>query len=174
MQDTNVPEQTWFFTFGHGQQFADQYVRITGTHNGARAEMVEHFGTRWAFQYSSARSAGVEEFGLVELPREQWPQPAPEMTSGYVQAVKDALTAAGVAVHWDETTIPDAVDLWLTPIEVDTDPVLILGWRENEGGWYLAESDGVRFWNRRFGLPLLADPAYLAREVAARMPGGVS
>lgn len=93
-----------------------------------------------------------------------------ELTGEYIQAVKDALTAAGQTIHWDETTVPDATDLWLTPIEANPDSVVILGWRESERGWYLAEClDGARYHNHRLGLSVFADPADVAEKVAARM-----
>lgn len=76
--------QDWYFTFGHGQRgiavglrrcdpepqgfpLAYRYVRIHGTYQDARAEMVRMFGCVWSGQYSSAQSAGVDEYGLVEL-----------------------------------------------------------------------------------------------------------
>jgi len=93
-----------------------------------------------------------------------------ELTGEYIQSVRDALTAAGVTIHWEEVTVPDAVDLWLTPIEADAETVIILGWRENEGGWYTAECPGeARFTNHRFRLPLFAHPESVAREAAARL-----
>lgn len=70
----------WIFTFGSGQEHDGHYVVIYGTYGEARAEMIRHFGNRWAFQYATARLAGVAEHGMVELPREEWPTPAPEAT----------------------------------------------------------------------------------------------
>ncbi|WP_433651065.1 hypothetical protein ACQP2C_00030 [Micromonospora zamorensis] len=64
--------QNWYFTFGSGQQHDGKYVVIHGTHDAARDEMIAHFGNRWAFQYGTADRAGVDEFGLVELPRAEW------------------------------------------------------------------------------------------------------
>jgi hypothetical protein len=66
------PPQNWYFTFGGGHTYngwtlAFRYVLIHGTHDAARARMVEAFGDRWAMQYASAEEAGVEEFGLTEL-----------------------------------------------------------------------------------------------------------
>lgn len=37
------------------------------THASARAQMVETFGRRWAFQYASEDDAGVGQYGLREL-----------------------------------------------------------------------------------------------------------
>jgi hypothetical protein len=67
----------YFFTFGSdhtnpitGESLAGRYVRLQGTVDGTRDEMVRRFGNRWAFQYSAAngsRGAGVERFRLQEL-----------------------------------------------------------------------------------------------------------
>lgn len=77
--------QTWYFTFGVGQSLmptptkwhtpqgddrqcdgfplADMYVRIRGTYNGARMEMLRRYGQMWSQQYG--RKDKVK--GLVEL-----------------------------------------------------------------------------------------------------------
>jgi hypothetical protein len=67
--------QDWWFTFGAGQEFADRYVVINGSHVTARALMVHHFGQRWCDQYESAERAGVDEFGLTRLDVADWPLP---------------------------------------------------------------------------------------------------
>lgn len=68
-------EQEWLFTFGTGQQHDGRFVRITGTHDSARARMVEVFGTAWCDQYDWRR---FDQLGLlaelVELPEAVWPQ----------------------------------------------------------------------------------------------------
>lgn len=69
--------QDWFFTFGAGQEHDGGYVRIYGTQAGARAAMVEAFGTAWSFQYRTAERAGVEEFGLFEVAMPAAPNPCP-------------------------------------------------------------------------------------------------
>ncbi|MGC5019052.1 hypothetical protein [Micromonospora sp. DT47] len=68
-------QETWYFTFGSGQQHDGRYVVIPGSYDAARDEMFRHFSNAWSFQYASAERAGVDEFGLVELPREGWPEP---------------------------------------------------------------------------------------------------
>ncbi len=78
-------EQEWIFTFGHGQRahshgsrvghdleaegfpLHNRYVRIAGTYEAARAEMVRMFGPVWSMQYQSEAEAGVEEYRLTEL-----------------------------------------------------------------------------------------------------------
>ena len=44
--------QWWVFTFGCGHLNGGHYVRIFGTLEGTRAEMMRRYGTEWAFQYS--------------------------------------------------------------------------------------------------------------------------
>ena len=43
----------WVFTFGVGQKHEGRCVRIKGTYEEAREEMVRRYGTEWAFQYSA-------------------------------------------------------------------------------------------------------------------------
>jgi hypothetical protein len=64
----------WIFTFGYGHHdprsgasLADCYCRVRGTFRQARRDMVEMFGIKWAFQYSSEDDAGVARFGLREI-----------------------------------------------------------------------------------------------------------
>lgn len=45
---------TWIFTFGFGQKYAGYFVRISGTYEEARKEMIRRYGKEWAFQYSEA------------------------------------------------------------------------------------------------------------------------
>ena len=71
--DTGEQPQTWFFTFGSGQQYDGRYVTIVGTYAGARDEMVRHFGNRWSFQYLSRYAAGIDGYGLRVLPHRDWP-----------------------------------------------------------------------------------------------------
>lgn len=47
-----MKEETWYFTFGEGQENSGHYVRIRGTFESARKEMFIRFGRAWAFQYS--------------------------------------------------------------------------------------------------------------------------
>lgn len=42
----------WIFTFGVGHKHAGHYVRIKGTYEDARAEMMRRYGRAWAWQYS--------------------------------------------------------------------------------------------------------------------------
>lgn len=74
--DTVVPygePQTWYFTFGFGQEHAGRYVKLTGlTGDEARLRMFELFERRWGFQYDEAdwHKDGVsqaEKYGLTEL-----------------------------------------------------------------------------------------------------------
>ncbi len=61
------PEQWWVFTFGVGQPNGGHYVKFFGTHESARAQMVEHFGRVWSFQYTA------EEWDrMVADPKRKW------------------------------------------------------------------------------------------------------
>ena len=57
--------QDWFFTFGNDK--INKYHVINGSYNEARYEMFNRFGEDWAFQYDSAKAAGVDEFGLKRI-----------------------------------------------------------------------------------------------------------
>lgn len=83
MNDTVEPTE-WIFTFGSGhvhpttgEPLGQRFVRIAGTRRVARARMVERFGIKWSHQYAANQpdAAGVERFGLEELPPAQWPPP---------------------------------------------------------------------------------------------------
>ena len=57
----------WIFTFGVGSPHGQEFVRITGSWDDAREEMVRRFGTAWAFQYPSEEAAGVKRYRLTEI-----------------------------------------------------------------------------------------------------------
>jgi len=65
----NHDEQNWFFTFGHGQQHGpDCYAVFHGTFSSARAQMFEHFGPEWSFQYGPTRAAEIiEKYDLKKI-----------------------------------------------------------------------------------------------------------
>lgn len=57
--------QTWYFTFGIGHKHGlGCYVKFYGTYNGARDKMVAEYGDKWAFQYGSAKEAGIKKHNL--------------------------------------------------------------------------------------------------------------
>jgi hypothetical protein len=68
--------QDWYFTFGWdhhhpitGQPLRKSYVRIHGTCDSTREEMLAVFGNRWSQQYSPADKArAIDRFNLVEVP----------------------------------------------------------------------------------------------------------
>jgi len=66
---TKPNEQTWVFTFGFGQGHDNCYTLFHGTFSTARAKMVKHFGSKWAFQYASKEKAGVKEYNLKYINR---------------------------------------------------------------------------------------------------------
>lgn len=49
---TKDKQQWYIFTFGSGQKHAGHYVRFFGTYASARQQMMEQYGTAYAFQYS--------------------------------------------------------------------------------------------------------------------------
>ena len=57
----------WIFTFGVDSHYGRRFVRIVGTHEQAREEMVRRHGRQWAFQYRTEEEAGVERWRLEEL-----------------------------------------------------------------------------------------------------------
>lgn len=69
------------FTFGHGQtnpktgeSLHKHYVVMEGkTVEHCRLAMFNHFGRQWSFEYADEEKAGVEQFNLIEVPREEWP-----------------------------------------------------------------------------------------------------
>lgn len=95
----------WIFTFGSGQRLvagdgggtvivtgasgldmSETYVRIVGTAQSARQQMVDLFGVEWSGQYETEEGPGVAEFQLHELDISRWlPEemrpPAREQTS---------------------------------------------------------------------------------------------
>jgi len=67
MNEEKEQSQNWVFTFGYGHEFQGGYAVIHGTYISAREEMIKRHGLKWAFQYSSKKEAGVEEYGLLEV-----------------------------------------------------------------------------------------------------------
>lgn len=60
--------QPWYFTFGGGHAHPDGYIRIEGTFNQAREEMVQRWGKKWAFQYSEGDFLPqIERYGLYKV-----------------------------------------------------------------------------------------------------------
>ncbi len=75
MIESSDPVRNWIFTFGYGHKhpitgapLAGCYVVIRGTHEAARAAMFKAFGANWCFVYESPNDAGVEVYGLIEIP----------------------------------------------------------------------------------------------------------
>lgn len=95
--DAAAEPERWWFTFGSGhrhpvtdEDLSFSYVVIEGTYDESRDVMfASPFGRRWSHQYRSAERAGVDEFGLREVPMldplppapasldplDEWPQP---------------------------------------------------------------------------------------------------
>jgi murein L,D-transpeptidase YafK len=60
-------EQNWLFTWGVGQAYPGKYVRIHGTHQGARREMVYRHGLKWAFQYPAEEEVELKAHCMTEM-----------------------------------------------------------------------------------------------------------
>lgn len=74
MRGTLAQPRFWLFTFGYGhthpesgESLANKGVRFEGTYEGARAQMVERFGVKWAFQYESGPGPVGEIINAREL-----------------------------------------------------------------------------------------------------------
>ena len=75
-----MEKQLWIFTFGSGQKHGGHFVKIYGTFEEARSEMIAKYGTEWGFQYTeeewndyvkeaedfAVRVWGDKRFALVE------------------------------------------------------------------------------------------------------------
>lgn len=65
--------QTWYFTFGWGQQHANRFFVVKdATYEQARERMFNAFGREWGFQYDEAQwvrdgVSQAEEYGLTEI-----------------------------------------------------------------------------------------------------------
>lgn len=59
----------FYFTFGYGTPYRNNYVRIRAKNAGeAREEMIRRYGLKWAFQYDEEGFKGqAEQYGLTEL-----------------------------------------------------------------------------------------------------------
>lgn len=67
--DTGDFSVNWYFTFGFNHPFRNYYVTLYNmTHEQAREKMIETYGMKWAFQYSSEDFEGQpEKYGLAEI-----------------------------------------------------------------------------------------------------------
>ena len=64
--------EKWYFTFMSSQKEANNYVVFEGTFGEARKQMLDVYGTQWAFQYSESQwnEGGVSQakrYNLTEL-----------------------------------------------------------------------------------------------------------
>lgn len=60
-------QNTWIFTFGIHHKHSGKFVRITGTWDSAREEMIHRYSDAWGFQYPSEEAAGIEKYNLKEI-----------------------------------------------------------------------------------------------------------
>ena len=60
--------QTFYFTFGSGQQHFPGYHRIEATNEDSAYKIMNHrFGPKWAMSYTSAEAAGIARWNLPEI-----------------------------------------------------------------------------------------------------------
>jgi len=60
--------KTYFFSFGHGQEFPNGYMKIKAKDSeAARATMIRRFGTVWAFQYDEEDEASLINSGMHRI-----------------------------------------------------------------------------------------------------------
>ena len=65
-------KQTWYFTFGCGQENQGCYTSFYGTCGETRDKMVKKYGAIWAFQYKSEKGKEViKRWNLKELKSEE-------------------------------------------------------------------------------------------------------
>lgn len=58
----------WYFTFGHGQAYPNQYKKLKGTFEVARAKMFQLYGPKWSMQYSEKDFTQIKDrWGLTEV-----------------------------------------------------------------------------------------------------------
>jgi hypothetical protein len=60
----------FYFTFGNNMSLKDNYVKIEAANQmEARTVMVQHHGTRWAFDYTEEQFLPqISKYGLTEVP----------------------------------------------------------------------------------------------------------
>lgn len=54
----------YYFTFTQRSELKDHYVIIYDTYDNARTRMINLFGDHWAFQYKTAKEAGIHLYHL--------------------------------------------------------------------------------------------------------------
>jgi hypothetical protein len=60
--------QDWYFTFGFGHAYPNQYAKFKGTFGIARAKMFQMYGDKWAFQYNQDEFPEIaRRWGFTEV-----------------------------------------------------------------------------------------------------------
>lgn len=68
MTTTNEQPANWYFSFGHGQENFNKYVKIYGTMSGTRDEMFKLFGREWSMQYTEEKAlTAIRDWNWTEL-----------------------------------------------------------------------------------------------------------
>ena len=136
VQTAEEPRE-WFFTFGsghtlRGESLGQCFTKIFGTHDDARDEMVKVRGRKWCGQYMTAKAAGVEEYGLIEVPLERLkPEPMPPPVYFAVVELDESDVPFATMGTYDEPS-KDADGIIRTPEEQANRIADHLGW--NRGG----------------------------------------
>jgi len=60
-------EQFWLFTFGYGHAHPNKFVKIFGTYEGARTEMIRRHTNKFAFQYPESTKQDLKRHFITEL-----------------------------------------------------------------------------------------------------------
>ena len=60
-------EENWIFTFGSSHPHPNKFVKIFGSWESARDEMVRRYGNKWAFQYPEHMEKEIKRFFITEL-----------------------------------------------------------------------------------------------------------
>ena len=69
MSEEPCEKQEYICTFGVNHPLGGCYVVLgVATEADARREMFGMYGSRWAFVYNNREAAGVERYGLREVP----------------------------------------------------------------------------------------------------------
>lgn len=66
--EAEIP-QDWLFTFGYSHPHPNTFVRIHGTMNSAREEMLRRYGSKWSFQYprTEKQEQELKRYFMTEL-----------------------------------------------------------------------------------------------------------
>ena len=65
---SNSKEKEWLFSFGCLHPlYHDKYIKIKGTFESARGEMIRRFGDNWIHQYKEKEEDYLKSHGITEI-----------------------------------------------------------------------------------------------------------